>query len=108
MAVALPIDAAQPIVDPYDGFDDLAAGRLRTPIAPAQSFGDDPLRMLRAARFASQLGFTVDDAALVAIGEMADRLGIVSAERIRDEVSKLLLGGDPRRGSGDHGRQRIG
>jgi poly(A) polymerase len=98
MAVALPIDAARPIVDPFNGFDDLAAALLRTPIAATESFNDDPLRMLRAARFASQLGFTVDDAALTAINTMADRLGIVSPERIREELSKLILGADPRRG----------
>jgi poly(A) polymerase len=96
--VALPVDAAQPIVDPYQGFEDLTAGRLRTPIDPHRSFGDDPLRMLRAARFASQLGFTVDPAALAATTEMADRMGIVSAERIRDELTKLLVGPHPRLG----------
>jgi poly(A) polymerase len=98
MAVALPIDAARPIVDPFDGFGDLAAGRLRTPIAATESFSDDPLRMLRAARFASQLGLAVDKQAVTAITAMADRLAIVSAERVRDELSKLILGPDPRRG----------
>jgi poly(A) polymerase len=98
MAVALPIDAAEPIVDPFHGFEDLAAARLRTPIDPHRSFDDDPLRMLRAARFASQLGFTVDPAAVAAIAEMADRMTIVSAERIRDELTKLVLGGRPRLG----------
>jgi poly(A) polymerase len=98
MAVALPIDAAEPIVDPFGGLDDLIEGLLRTPIAPERSFGDDPLRMLRAARFASQLGFTVAFEALEAIQAMAARLGIVSAERIRDELTKLLLGQHPRRG----------
>jgi poly(A) polymerase len=98
MAVALPIDAARPIVDPFGGRQDLVAGVLRTPIAPERSFDDDPLRMLRAARFAAQLGFTVDDSALEAIREMGSRLEIVSAERIRDELVKLLCSGDPRRG----------
>jgi len=98
MAVALPIDAAQPIVDPFGGRQDLVAGVLRTPIAPERSFDDDPLRMLRAARFAAQLGFTVDDSALEAIREMGSRLEIVSAERIRDELVKLLCSSDPRRG----------
>ncbi|HEX3825308.1 MAG TPA: CCA tRNA nucleotidyltransferase [Mycobacteriales bacterium] len=98
MAVALPIDAAQPIVDPYGGFDDLLAGRLRTPISPERSFDDDPLRMLRAARFAAQLGFSVAPDVATAVREMAARLDIVSAERIRDELVKLLLGSDPRRG----------
>ena len=57
MAVALPLDAAHPIVDPFGGLDDLVAGVLRTPVAPEHSFDDDPLRMLRAARFAAQLRF---------------------------------------------------
>ncbi|HWB65854.1 MAG TPA: CCA tRNA nucleotidyltransferase [Mycobacteriales bacterium] len=98
LAVALPLDAARPIVDPYDGLTDLAAGLLRTPIEPERSFDDDPLRMLRAARFAAQLGFTVEDAARRAIAAMAARLDIVSAERIRDELVKLLCADQPRRG----------
>jgi poly(A) polymerase len=98
MAVGLPLDAAHPIVDPFGGLVDLAAGRLRTPVEPARSFGDDPLRMLRAARFAAQLGATVDPDAVEAIREMGGRLEIVSAERIRDELDKLMLSAQPRRG----------
>jgi poly(A) polymerase len=98
MAVAMPVDATRPIVDPFGGVDDLVAGVLRTPIAAERSFDDDPLRMLRAARFAAQLGFAVAPDVLVAIREMAARLDIVSAERIRDELVKLLLSPDPRRG----------
>jgi poly(A) polymerase len=98
MAIQLPLQAARPVIDPFGGLDDLAKRLLRTPGAPQQSFDDDPLRMLRAARFAAQLGFEVDAAALAAIREMASRLGIVSAERIRDELTKLLLAPDPRRG----------
>jgi poly(A) polymerase len=98
MAVGLPLDAAHPVVDPFGGLEDLAGGRLRTPVAATRSFGDDPLRMLRAARFAAQLGFEVDPAAVTAIREMASRLDIVSAERIRDELSKLVLSAEPRRG----------
>jgi poly(A) polymerase len=98
MAVMLPVDAAQPIVDPFGGLDDVVAGLLRTPVAPEQSFGDDPLRMLRAARFAAQLGFDVAPEALGAIRAMAPRLAIVSAERIRDELVKLLVAANPRRG----------
>jgi poly(A) polymerase len=67
-------------------------------VAPPQSFDDDPLRMMRAARFAAQLGFTVDDAALTAIVEQAERISIVSAECVRDELSKLLLARQPRLG----------
>ena len=71
---------------------------LRTPVDPRQSFDDDPLRMMRAARFAAQLGFAVDPAALAAIVDMADRIAIVSAERVRDELSKLLVSAQPRAG----------
>ncbi|MET0789166.1 MAG: CCA tRNA nucleotidyltransferase [Cellulomonas sp.] len=85
-------------VDPFDGLTDLAAGVLRTPVDPRQSFDDDPLRMMRAARFAGQLGFAVDDAAREAIVDMADRIAIVSAERVRDELSKLLVSAQPRAG----------
>jgi poly(A) polymerase len=98
MAVALPIDALHPILDPFGGRGDLVAGLLRTPIAPQRSFDDDPLRMLRAARFGAQLGFAVAPDALKAVREMAPRLEIVSAERIRDELVKLLTSPDPRRG----------
>jgi poly(A) polymerase len=98
MAVQLPLQVARPIVDPFGGQQDLVSGVLRTPVAPEQSFDDDPLRMLRAARFAAQLGFEVDAAALEAILAMGARLEIVSAERIRDELTKLLLAGQPRRG----------
>jgi poly(A) polymerase len=86
------------LVDPFGGLSDLAAGVLRTPGRPADSFSDDPLRMLRAARFTSQLGFSVDPDVVAAMTEQADRLGIVSAERIRDELGKLLLAPDPRPG----------
>lgn len=79
-------------VDPFGGLADLAQQRLRTPLAPEVSFSDDPLRMLRLYRFQSTLGFTPDASAEAAVVEMAGRLGIVSSERIRDELSKLLLG----------------
>ncbi|MDP9826397.1 CCA tRNA nucleotidyltransferase [Kineosporia succinea] len=95
MALELP---SLTFVDPYGGLADLAARVLRTPGAPEVSFGDDPLRMMRAARFAAQLGFTVDPAAVAAMKDMADRISIVSAERIRVELEKLLLAPDPRPG----------
>lgn len=95
MAVVLP-DLR--FVDPFDGAGALESKTLRTPGRPADSFADDPLRMLRAARFAGQLGFEVEAPVLQAITEMADRLAIVSAERIRDEFSKLVLSANPRAG----------
>lgn len=86
------------LVDPSGGLDDLFARRLMTPTAPEHSFGDDPLRMLRAARFAAQLGVDVDPAVVTAMAEMRARLAIVSAERVRDELFKLLLTAAPRPG----------
>src|SRR5947199_259221 len=79
------------IVDPFDGLADLAARRLRTPLAPEISFEDDPLRMLRAARFVATLGFEPDAGVVDAIEQMYERLKIVSAERVRDELSKLIV-----------------
>ena len=86
------------LVDPSGGVDDLMAKVLRTPTTPQASFGDDPLRMLRAARFASQLGFAVSGDTVAAMRRMADRIEIISAERVRDELTKLLLTDEPRPG----------
>ncbi|MBK9476443.1 MAG: CCA tRNA nucleotidyltransferase [Tetrasphaera sp.] len=85
-------------VDPYAGLRDLAARVLRTPSPPEVSFGDDPLRMMRAARFVSQLGFELAPEVATAMAEMAASLEIVSAERVRDELVKLLLTDSPRAG----------
>ena len=95
MAVSVPDRVFE---DPYAGVADLAHRRLRTPGRPEDSFADDPLRMLRAARFASQLGFEVDDDVVAAMTSMAGRLEIVSPERIRDELVKLVCGRWPRLG----------
>jgi len=89
MAVRLP---QMEFVDPHGGLEDLAGGLLRTPIEAEVSFGDDPLRMMRAARFVSQLGFDIEPATFAAMAELASRIEIVSAERVRDELNKLLLG----------------
>lgn len=78
-------------VDPYGGLADLATGVLKTPLDPEISFGDDPLRMLRLFRFQAMLGFEPDPGALAAVAGMASRLEIISAERIRDELSRLLV-----------------
>jgi len=95
MAVPLP---GHSVEDPYGGIVDLAHGVLRTPGRPEDSFSDDPLRMMRAARFAAQLGFTVAPEVVEAMTAMADRITIVSAERVRDELVKLVLAPYPRRG----------
>jgi poly(A) polymerase len=95
MALRLP---QQVLVDPAGGVEDLIAAQIRTPGAPEQSFGDDPLRMLRAARFASQLGFTVAEPTERAMREMAERLSIISVERVSDELGKLLKADAPRAG----------
>lgn len=85
-------------VDPFGGANDLMQQVLRTPVDPEQSFDDDPLRMMRAVRFVAQLGFHIDPATEQAIHDMAGRLEIVSAERVRDELTKLLLSDRPRAG----------
>jgi poly(A) polymerase len=79
------------LIDPFDGLGDLAAGRLRTPLDPEISFGDDPLRMLRAARFAARFNLKPDPHLEAAIEAMHDRLSIVSRERIRDELDKMVM-----------------
>ncbi|GAA3999185.1 CCA tRNA nucleotidyltransferase [Streptomyces marokkonensis] len=95
MAVALP---EKKFIDPYGGLDDLAARVLRTPGTPEESFSDDPLRMMRAARFAAQLDFEVAPEVVAAMKDMAARIDIVSAERVRDELNKLILSSHPRKG----------
>ena len=98
-AMALELTTTPPtFIDNYDGVNDLARKVLRTPGTPENSFSDDPLRMMRAARFAAQLGFNVDSAIIVAIKEMAGRIEIISAERIRDEFVKLIMSENPRIG----------
>ncbi len=86
------------LVDPAGGIEDLLAMRLATPGPPETSFGDDPLRMLRAARFASQLGFEVAPEVAESMRDLSERISIVSAERVRDELSRLLLTDRPRAG----------
>ncbi|MEU6072598.1 CCA tRNA nucleotidyltransferase [Micromonospora sp. NPDC047074] len=92
MAVSLP---EHRFTDPHGGLDDLAAKVIRTPGTPGESFGDDPLRMLRAARFAAQLRFAVHPDTYAAMTRMAADLDRITAERIRDEFTKLLCGADP-------------
>lgn len=93
-AIALSLPELEP-VDPYSGLPDLASGTLRTPLDPEVSFGDDPLRMLRLFRFQATLGFHPDTEAVEAVRRMSSRLEIISAERIRDELSRLLVAPRP-------------
>jgi len=95
MALRVP---GRTLVDPTGGVEDLVHGVLRTPADPQVSFGDDPLRMLRAARFSSQLGFSVDSGTEAAMAELRQTLSIVSPERIQGELVKLLATDDPVRG----------
>ena len=95
MAIELPDPR---LIDLHDGAADLAATRLRTPLAPEVSFSDDPLRMLRAARFIAGYGLTPDASLVAAATEMAPRLAVVSPERVRDELDKLLVVDDPSAG----------
>lgn len=95
MALALP---ERTFIDPHGGREDLAARVLRTPGTPEASFSDDPLRMMRAARFAAQLDFEVAPEVVAAMKDMAGRIEIVSAERVRDELNKLIVSAHPRKG----------
>ena len=95
MALRLP---ERVLVDPSGGLEDLVAQRLITPAAPEDSFGDDPLRMMRAARFTSQLGFTVAPPTAIALHALAHRISMISLERVSDELSKLLRSAAPRAG----------
>jgi len=95
MAVKLP---SGEFVDPFNGLAHLEARLLCTPGTADESFSDDPLRMMRAARFASQLGFAVSDDIVTSATSMAERISIVSAERVREELVRLVLGDNPRAG----------
>ena len=97
MAIELTTDTPL-FIDPFNGVTDLLKKVLVTPGKATDSFNDDPLRMLRAARFASQLSFTIDPSVIEAMTELAPRLSIISAERIRDEFTKILLSPNPRVG----------
>ena len=98
-AMALELTTKEPkFIDPFGGIDDLAKKILRTPASAQQSFTDDPLRMMRAARFASQLNFEIHPDVLHAMQTMTSRISIISAERIRDEFVKLLMSDNPRIG----------
>ena len=98
-AMALELTTDEPtFIDLYNGVDDLQGKLIKTPGKPEDSFSDDPLRMMRAARFMSQLNFTIDPAVIAAIKSMTARLEIISAERIRDEFIKIIMSDNPRLG----------
>ena len=97
--MALELTGVKPeFIDPFNGLSDLAKKILRTPGLPSDSFNDDPLRMMRAARFASQLDFEIDPDVTVSMKDLAHRIAIVSAERVRDEFIKILMSPNPRTG----------
>ena len=95
MAICLNRSRFGELVDPFDGLGDLADGFIRTPLDPDITFSDDPLRMLRCVRFATQLNFRIDDETFDALERNAERLGIISAERIADELNKIMLSPAP-------------
>ena len=95
LALCLNADRFGELVDPFDGLDDMDNLTLRTPLDPDVTFSDDPLRMMRAIRFASQLGFFIDPDTFAAIGRNRERISIVSAERISTEFNKILLSPRP-------------
>jgi len=98
-SMALELTGDAPVfIDPFNGLADLGKRLLRTPGKAEDSFSDDPLRMMRAARFASQLGFEIAPDVLAAMKDMAQRIEIISAERVRDEFIKLLMSSNPRTG----------
>jgi len=95
LAINLNADHFGELLDPFDGIKDLENKLIRTPLDPEITFSDDPLRMMRAIRFASQLNFDIDPAALHAIKTQKQRIGIVSKERITDEMNKIILSKKP-------------
>lgn len=95
MAISLNKDNFGELMDPFNGREDLQNGILRTPLEPHQTYSDDPLRMMRAIRFASTLGFTIEENSLKAIKEEAERIKIVSMERIMVEFNKIMLSEKP-------------
>ncbi|MGB0179049.1 MAG: CCA tRNA nucleotidyltransferase [Flavobacteriales bacterium] len=98
MAISLNADSFGKLVDPFGGLDDLDRKWIRTPLDPDVTYSDDPLRMMRAVRFASQLGFRIEEGSLEAIRRNARRLEIISAERIHTELNKIILSTRPSRG----------
>ena len=95
MAICLNKDRFGELVDPFNGLADLEDGIIATPLEPGITFSDDPLRMMRCIRFATQLNFQIEDETFVALERMADRIKIVSGERIKDELNKIIMAKHP-------------
>ncbi len=95
MAICLNKDRFGELVDPFNGLADLEDGIIATPLEPDITFSDDPLRMMRCIRFATQLNFQIEDETFVALERMADRIKIVSGERIKDELNKIIMAPHP-------------
>ena len=98
MAICLNKERFGELVDPFNGLADLEDGIIATPLEPGVTFSDDPLRMMRCIRFATQLNFQIEEETFVALERMADRIKIVSGERIKDELNKIILSKTPSRG----------
>ena len=98
MALSLHKDNFGMLIDPFNGIEDLEKQIIRTPLKPSKTYSDDPLRMMRAIRFATQLDFKIEKESLQAIRENAERLDIISKERIMDELNKIILSSKPSRG----------
>ena len=98
LAVSLNRKDKGTLIDPFNGLDDLQNGIIRTPLEPTVTYSDDPLRMLRAIRFATQLNFKIEDKSIIAIKKNAHRIGIISKERIVDELHKIVLTTKPSSG----------
>ncbi|HEY0244167.1 MAG TPA: HD domain-containing protein [Mucilaginibacter sp.] len=95
LAISLHPDTFGQLLDPFNGINDLGKKLIRTPLNPAETFSDDPLRMMRAIRFATQLNFIIDETAVNAIKNNVDRIRIISQERITDELNKIILSPKP-------------
>ena len=98
MAICLNKSRFGELVDPFNGLADLEDGIIATPLEPDVTFSDDPLRMMRCVRFATQLNFQIEDETFEALERMADRIKIVSGERIKDELNKIILSPMPSKG----------
>jgi len=98
LAISMNSENYGELIDPFNGITDLENGLIRTPLAPEETYSDDPLRMMRAIRFATQLNFYIEENSLNAITEQASRIEIISGERITDELNKIILSKTPSKG----------